>query len=1211
MQIDAATYPEAIAIETDAHTMTMGVVEATTTTVRDVNELDPFVVDIAPTFQVLENMEWLPDENKVSIQYESLAGTGSGESDYSRILYLRKRQQSTSTGDSTNPCLSAADAATCWSALEQYATKIPAPELGELPQLQDYLDSDGANAEGVSVDVTRTEGSNRELITIKIDIANIIGSGGAPGTTYYGSSRTVTVGTDSLKYWDIGIGMLFWPTDSAIQKTIIFDHFQLREQSDQTWQVEKINQYTLARHVNFQYSQVESEFQNASGELRVAVMQFVLQQGHTIYEEQAKFALQTECTGDAVAPCFLEIEQQHCDHLGDKMAAMPERSCLSMGLDICNPKVTSMKMTNDAGEEVQQSVLTYLIPVPPEWREGGAGKLLISVALYTCNSEVVGDNAVCVEDASPILSLLNFEADSRPVKTCRGPVTQSFAPIDHVAMQIFGKTHGDTLTALQTCSGADPCVASALWPDAAGEEYRTLSVIQALLLLVVRPADTAAARDFFTFTNDVARLDDLYITHRTDEGGQVSVAPPTRTTDESGRVTLTLDPAVLVDCPLEDDSYNPQPTQNCISTHDYGHAGAIARPVSGGTFVHELQYMGSFVLTQQQIVDGVSFSVANNVAFLVYVDQAYNYMHDGVVVQPSDSVQIAGVQYHRHIIQPFAEEEFSINLKHSTDDSTAIATFTNDASCRQNALTDLAFLERWYNVADAEMRAFYIDSLKQLPDNGHAALYWVLPTYNWPVSVLGLIDRSVLAIGWSVYDTSAAAADSANAAPAAPASQYAQSRRLLAVADQPHSSSAHMVLPTTASVPPMYATPAPTQTPAPADTAVPTATPALKLSQQSTQAQLAKSLQGICEACARIAPSPTPTWLANDNGKTWKQAMLQTMACTHNNSKPKSPLAADACSSVRDCNSTEHCVGAIMHVLHLLDMPSLGAFPQNSTLSTSFQEATLQYLYTPQKYVLNTTSFTAATLPAQTSTLPNTTPQPNAHSVAEQLAKEHEALVGLAGVVYARSDLCAVAQRDAQENKHLHVLAVPYDNSVPPPLALSVHAMDGNITCSLQALVQALPSMRLAAVSPTQAMFVSEALAKHAQISPIDTQRAHTTAMASATKEEWPPSVRHLVKQDSFFMLPRAALEWLHKNKHLYTQHKTSPTTSVSDKLLLRAQLECGGMQYREQISSASPRRRPDKLIGHSHLHRAQARHTPTVPSKRLHWSADAHQWHP
>ena len=918
------------------------------------------------------------------------------------------------------------------------------------------------------------------------------------------------------------------------------------------------------------------------------------------------------------------------------MGLMSESSCLSMGLDICTPKVTDMYVTNEAGDQVVQSVLTYLVPVPPQWQETADEKLHISVALYTCNSVVEGEASVCATDSSPVLSLLNFEASSKPVKTCRGPVTQSFAPIDHVAMQIFGKTDGDKLTALQTCSGADPCVAAALWPDAAGEQYRTLSVIQALLLLVVRPADTEAARNFFTFTNDVARLDDLYITHRTQEAGDVSAAAPTRTTDDSGRVILTLDPALLLDCPLEDVSYSPQSTQNCITTHDYGHTGAIARPVSGGTFVHQLQYVGAFVLTQQEIQAGASFNVANNVAFWVYVDQAYNYMHNSEVVQPHDSVEIAGVQYHRHKIQPFAEEEFTIALEHSTDASTATATFTNDASCQNNVLSDLAFLQTWYSVADADMHAFYLDSRMQLPDSAHAAQYWVLPTYNWPMSVLGLIDRSILAIGWSVYDASAAAADSGNTATESTESQYAQSRRLLALAEESESIPLGMHSPTPAPRPlaisamqqlavvdKMDTNAGPAKS-----TVASTPTPTLKLPLHNTQTLLAKSLQGICEACARMAATPTPEW-ANDDAMTWKQSMLKTMACTQNKSSAESQLTVeDACSFVRDCNSTEHCVGAIMRVLHILHMPSLGAFTENGTLSTSFEGATLQYLYNPGNIVENTSSWPAttqqfvsvtSTSPTQTSTLPHTTPQPNMHAVVEvpshtvgSTEQVPEAPVGKAGIVYARSDLCAQAQHDAQQNKHLHVLAVPYDNSVPPPLALSVHGTDGNTTCSLQALVHALPSMRLAAVSPTQAMFISKALAEHADIAPLDLQRAHTTAMANATSEEWPLSVRHLAKQDSFFTLPRVALEWLHKNKHLYTTDKIASTTSVlGHDSVLRAELECGGMQYREQISSLFPRRRTDKLMAKNRLHRAHAGAAEGVISQRLHWPVNAQEWEP
>ena len=92
-------------------------------------------------------------------------------------------------------------------------------------------------------------------------------------------------------------------------------------------------------------------------------MQFVLQLGHTLYQEQAKFALRLGgCSGedDATAPCYLDIEQKHCHHLSEKMALMSDSSCLSMGLSVYDPKLTHMFITDDTDHEVSQSVGTYL-----------------------------------------------------------------------------------------------------------------------------------------------------------------------------------------------------------------------------------------------------------------------------------------------------------------------------------------------------------------------------------------------------------------------------------------------------------------------------------------------------------------------------------------------------------------------------------------------------------------------------------------------------------------------------------------------------------------------------------------------------------------------------------------------------------------------------------------------------------------------------------
>ena len=144
---------------------------------------------------------------------------------------------------------------------------------------------------------------------------------------------------------------------------------------------------------------------------------------------------------------------------------------LSMGLPVCEAKVSHITVQDAGGadSEVTQSVITYLIPVPPEWKADTDAPLQVSAALHTCDSENVDGNTQCKADATPILSLLNFESRTDPTKTCRSAVQQTFAPIDHVAMHIFGKTDGETLSSLQTCSGSDPCVASELWNDAGGE----------------------------------------------------------------------------------------------------------------------------------------------------------------------------------------------------------------------------------------------------------------------------------------------------------------------------------------------------------------------------------------------------------------------------------------------------------------------------------------------------------------------------------------------------------------------------------------------------------------------------------------------------------------------------------------------------------------------------------------------------------------------
>jgi hypothetical protein len=149
------------------------------------------------------------------------------------------------------------------------------------------------------------------------------------------------------------------------------------------------------------------------------------------------------------------------------------------------------------------------------------------------------------------------------------------------------------------------------------------------------------------------------------------------------------------------------------------------------------------------------------------------------------------------------------------------------------------------------------------------------------------------------------------------------------------------------------------------------------------------------------------------------------------------------------------------------------------------------------------------------------------------------------------------------------VLAVPYDNAIPPPLQLEVTLPDSSSSCSLAALANAMLPMQLLHVTTHNAIFVSadfvSSILNRASLHDLHDsmqakfQAAHRAALSSDRLAV--ADSAHIRAQKSFLTLPRLTLQWLN----------TRPEV-LQDTEQARIALTCGTQTFHEQLDFARQR---------------------------------------
>jgi hypothetical protein len=1091
---------------------TFQVVEATTSFVHTVDDLGAFQVETPPMLQIKTDLHWDAAQQVFELQYESIPS-----SDYFRVLYFVAQHFDAQTGDSGNQCLvsdyaTTADITACWDELQNQQKYIlvsdaqPPSDTTTLPT-EDMIARN--NDLGLEILVTNPDSQSAiQLITIKMTQGAIFGQAG----NVLGTHKTMQVDGSSIHYYSIGIGMLYWYKTG--RNVIMFDTMHLIENSVNIWHASTVNQYTLARHINFQVIQTEAAQNNhdVHGNLgsleRAIVLQILLQEDFMLLQDDtgdlAPLALQISFWDSEVSN-FVLIRADENDSLQDALDARfstpQEQQCFNpRSLIIGIPQINFVDVVVDHTTKRQQ-LLTIMSAIPNRasvlYNVDEEPALKLSVALKLCHIDDASSTPICDTSSTPVLSLMNLESIVPPTPVCNQVISQTWSVIDLVQMSMFTK---DTLTQkLELHAQCDTTLSCSESAQLYQSEVivNSFDVLSSLLLIVIHPRNSVTAGQYFAASDKIAQLDDLYVTHDIDRDHglnlQTAIIDNGHSFDANFRTVLNLDPRLQSN--MEQECYLQTPTfayseeTKCITTHDFDHNGPIARPnLNGGpssNFVHQLHYLGSELL--KDISTGRQIFVSFRVSFILYIPSTI--LSEGIqtsgsvlgILRTSESVITwEDIAYYQYIITFDADTitDGIITLQGAAGAAgnvDTIITLTAKAELDAAVNEDLAWLAQFYpDSVETEKLNFYQDSRAQIASVHKASFYWVNPTFHWPVSLLGLVDMSLLSMAWSV---------------SLPSQTGSTRRRLLQMSET---------------------------------------SPYNMIAGNADSLHQARQLNQLSTACGMITDE------RNISHLQWRTNLMRALNCTNSNSD-------FLCQKIDLCDylATDSCVWAItegIRKLHMLpdweasilwDAPSDSEFPYNASILGFNAHHTK--IYFQQSFVLSN-------------------------------ASDRSIVPAPAAVVINDDFGCQVAVNIKNSEYTPTVLAVPYDNVVPPPLEVEVFLPNNNRSCSLEALSFAMLPMQLLHVTTRDAIFVDADVFKI--LSDSSTIRDSRQAkFFAAHRAAWNLEQQKLAdsalirEQKSFFTLPRLVLEWLYSRPAML--HNTEQ---------VRIALTCGTSTYHEQL---------------------------------------------
>jgi len=239
--------------------------------------------------------------------------------------------------------------------------------------------------------------------------------------------------------------------------------------------------------------------------------------------------------------------------------AMPSSLCL-IRQQLCTP-VSVVDRTSS----VAQTFVTVVFPIPT-WHTG---------QMFQFNS-MLFSNLTTVNNGEGMMALstLNFFTSHAPRVSCTPGEIVAFDATQHVRLELY---RGHTLVA-ETISGT-----FSVFNDT------SLSSVEALVTVVLRPDDTAEALAYFEkYSDEHLRLDELYMSH-----GKLSNTFPSQIINTlqgsgSGRTSLALSQELIQNCPLLSSTQQLESIGLCTTTKDWDQQGKRARIGSQVYYVHQV-----------------------------------------------------------------------------------------------------------------------------------------------------------------------------------------------------------------------------------------------------------------------------------------------------------------------------------------------------------------------------------------------------------------------------------------------------------------------------------------------------------------------------------------------------------------------------------------------------------------------------------------------
>ena len=513
----------------------LGAIEATMSRVVDSDH--QYLVAQAlsvPTLSLLQDVEFDQQQRTWTIKYSSMVMPDGNLNAYKRILYMSK-EGNMNRGDTLNPCLSAgAGTSACVAALKTtYYVDSSATAT------QDSLSLDasfgGCTTCGIGVHVHSEPDSVQQTITITIPhltVRNYLAKVDTHSSQVWGEQKMYT----------FGIGMLFVGAADSDKHVVISDVFSVIENNMEQVTLSKYNSYSIAKHFGF-WTMKEVRTQ-----IRVVFIDLLIEEGQEFH------GLDVGINNAALPGGICATTQTDLDAV--------DSACMTT-MKMCEPKV----YTVNEGSATEQTWISVAYPVPAAYTM----PLLVNLLVNTT-------------DASSRLgmySTINFQTHHEPQLACQDAHTATFTPVDYVAVEVLRGT-GLVVETLDVKGTLQVHNTTKILTPSKG-------MAEALLTVVMRPKDESATAYFTSHPSDYIFLDNVYMSHARVDGVIPEDISNTITTGTDMRSQLTVDAALLQQCPLySGDADQLGQHDNCVTTRDWQPTGGISRHTPPAHFVYEV-----------------------------------------------------------------------------------------------------------------------------------------------------------------------------------------------------------------------------------------------------------------------------------------------------------------------------------------------------------------------------------------------------------------------------------------------------------------------------------------------------------------------------------------------------------------------------------------------------------------------------------------------